>query len=209
MMSTTGKLIVIEGLEGAGKSTAVDTVVDFLKQRQIKTITTREPGGTPIGELLRTLIKNTEYKDVLEDRAELLLFYTARMQLLEQVIKPTLAEGSWVVADRFELSSLAYQGGGRGLDKAWIEQLSQFCLHGFKPDLTLFLDISPELGMQRAQRRGQMDRIEQQSMEFFKRVHQTYLDYVHRDPHSVIIDASRSIPEVQQQIQQAMQQFIE
>lgn len=95
----TGKLIVIEGLEGAGKSTAVNLVVELLSQKKISTITTREPGGTTIGEILRSIIKNPEYNNVLDDRSELLLLYAARIQLIEQVIKPALSQGQWVIAD--------------------------------------------------------------------------------------------------------------
>lgn len=209
MSSLTGKLIVIEGLEGAGKSTAVHTVLDVLSKLNISTMTTREPGGTLVGEILRTIIKNPEYKDVLDDRSELLLLYTARIQLVEEVIKPALKQGCWVVADRFELSSFAYQGGGRGLDHDMIHKLSSFCLNGFKPDLTLYLDITPELGMQRAKIRGQFDRIEQQSIEFFNRVYETYIHHIKADPDSVIINASRSLQEVQHEIQHAMNQFLE
>jgi len=208
-MSLTGKLIVIEGLEGSGKSTAVHTVIELLSSLHIKTVTTREPGGTAIGEIIRSIIKNTEYKDVLDDRGELLLLYTARLQLVEQVIKPALERGYWVIADRFELSSLAYQGGGRGLNIQKIKELSDFCLEGFKPDYTLYLDISPELGMKRVRARGEFDRIEQQSIEFFNRVHQTYINYINNDPSSITIDASLPLPEVQSQIKEAMIQFIE
>ncbi len=208
MSSLTGKLIVIEGLEGAGKTTAVHTVLDLLAKHNITTITTREPGGTAVGETLRSIIKNLDYKDVLDDKSELLLLYTARIQLVEEVIKPALKRGCWVVADRFELSSYAYQGGGRGLDKEMIGHLSSFCLSGFKPDLTLFLDITPELGMQRAKLRGQFDRIEQQEIAFFNRVHEAYLQQINNDPQAVVIDASRTEPEVQLEIQHAMEQFL-
>ena len=209
MASAIGKLIVIEGLEGAGKSTAVETVVDLLAKRHIDVITTREPGGTAIGEQLRAIIKNIDYKDTLDDRSELLLLYTARMQLLKEVIKPALHRGCWVVADRFELSTLAYQGGGRGLDKEMLRHLSSFCLEGFKPDLTLYLDLSPELGMHRAQQRGKFDRIEQQAMNFFHRVHEAYTHYVHSDPNIVTIDASLTVIEVQDAIKKVINQFIE
>lgn len=209
MSLLTGRLIVIEGLEGAGKSTAVTTVIDLLARHNITTITTREPGGTSVGEVLRNLIKSPEYSDVMEDKTELLLLYAARIQLIEQVIKPALLQGQWVIADRFELSTLAYQGGGRGLDLQMIQNLSNFCLQGFKPDLTLYLDISPELGMQRAKQRGAFDRIEQQSIDFFHRVHVTYLKYVNSDPHIVRIDASSPLDEVRFAIQNAVTRFIE
>lgn len=209
MNSLTGKLIVIEGLEGAGKSTAVDTVLNFLAAQQIKTITTREPGGTTIGEQLRTIIKNPEYKESMDDKCELLLLYAARIQLLEEVIKPALNQGCWVVADRFELSTKAYQGGGRGINLDLIEQLSAFCLQGFKPHLTLYLDIHPEIGMQRARSRGAFDRIEQQSIDFFHRVHTTYNKYVAADDKAVVIDATDSMAEVQSAIQTALAKFVE
>lgn len=209
MASLNGKLIVIEGLEGAGKSTAVKTIIDLLANKQIKTITTREPGGTAIGEILRNLIKNAEYCDVLDDRSELLLLYTARIQLLKQVIQPALQQGIWVIADRFELSTMAYQGGGRGLDQDMINHLSSFALQGFKPDLTLYLDISPEEGMQRVKARGAFDRIEQQSIEFFHRVHGRYLQYVKTNSNVVSINARRPLEEVQFSIQNAMNEFIE
>lgn len=209
MSSAIGKLIVIEGLEGAGKSTAVSTVIELLTHLKINTITTREPGGTAIGEVLRNVIKNPEYKEILDDKSELLLLYTARIQLFEQVIKPALQLGTWVVADRFELSTLAYQGGGRGLNEQIIQQLSAFALNGFKPDLILYLDISPEEGMKRVKSRGEFDRIEQQSIDFFHRVHERYLHYVHKNRDAVMIDASRPLPEVQQAIQKALIEFIE
>ncbi|WP_131794717.1 dTMP kinase [Fluoribacter gormanii] len=209
MSFSTGKLIVIEGLEGAGKSTAIKTVIELLEKRHIKTLTTREPGGTVIGEILRDLIKNPEYRDILDDRSELLLLYTARIQLLEEVIKPSLRQGIWVIADRFELSTMAYQGGGRGLDQELINQLSSFALRGFKPDLTLYLDIGPEEGMTRVKSRGEVDRIEQQSIDFFHRVHESYIRHVEMSSNTVTIDARHSLQEVQQAIQNVMNEFIE
>jgi len=174
MANSQGKLIVIEGIEGAGKTSAMNSVLSVLAEHGIKTITTREPGGTAIGEALRSIIINPDYAGILDDRSELLLFYVARVQLLEQVIKPALAQGTWVVADRFELSTQAYQGGGRDLDQAFIKALSQFCLNDFAPDLILYLDIPPEIGIERITNRGKFDRIEQQSIDFFHKVHAAY-----------------------------------
>lgn len=204
-----GKLIVIEGLEGAGKSTAVASIVRLLKESGIETITTREPGGTEIGEQLRTIIKNPQYKNSLDDKSELLLLYTARIQLLEEIIKPALQKGCWVIADRFELSTMAYQGGGRGLNQNMINQLSTFCLNGFKPDLTLYLNISPEQGMARAQLRGHSDRIEQQAIDFFHKVHQTYMTCIKNQPNIVLIDATRPLLNVQEQIRTEIKKFLE
>ncbi|WP_298624336.1 dTMP kinase [uncultured Legionella sp.] len=209
MSLSTGKLIVIEGLEGAGKSTAVSTVIEMLSQHQIATMTTREPGGTAIGEVLRNLIKSPEYSGVLEDKTELLLLYAARIQLIEEVIKPTLRSGTWVIADRFELSTIAYQGGGRGMDLQMIKHLSTYCLGDFKPDLTLYLDISPEQGMQRVKQRGAFDRIEQQAIDFFHRVHGAYMSHVEENPDVVTIDASLPLDDVRFAIQNAVNRFIE
>jgi dTMP kinase len=209
MSSSIGKLIVIEGLEGAGKSTAVTTIIELLSQLGIKTLTTREPGGTAVGEILRAVIKNPDFKDILDDRSELLLLYAARIQLVEEMIKPALQNGYWIIADRFELSTMAYQGGGRGLDQEMINRLSAFCLQGFKPDLTLFLNLSPELGMKRAQLRGAFDRIEQQGIEFFHRTYENYMTHINSNPDIIKIDASLSLAEVQLAIRQAINEFIE
>lgn len=208
-LSTTGKLIVIEGLEGAGKSTAVNLIVDLLAKRGIPSITTREPGGTEIGEILRTILKNPDYKQTLDNRSELLLMYVSRIQLLEQVIKPALKKDIWVIADRFEMSTLAYQGGGRGLDRSMINHLSAFCLQGFKPDLTLYLDICPEIGMQRARSRGEFDRIEQQSIDFFHRIYESYQLLIHEYPNVVKIDANAELKTVKLSIQRAITVFFE
>lgn len=208
MSIKTGKLIVIEGLEGAGKSTALNTVVEFLHQHKINTLTTREPGGTEIGEVLRQVIKNPEYKNNLDNKTELFLLYAARIQLLEEIIKPALKQGTWIIADRFELSTKAYQGGGRELNGEMIENLSAFALNGFKPDLTLYLDISPEEGMKRVKLRGAFDRIEQQSIDFFHRVHTTYKQYVQADADIHLINANLPLQTVQHEIQKVLTEFI-
>lgn len=205
----SGRLIVVEGLEGAGKSTAVKTLIKLLNGYGLNAITTREPGGTAVGELLRSIIKDPKYKETLDDRSELLLLYAARIQLVQEVIKPALALGTWVIADRFELSSLAYQGGGRQLGDDIINTLSAFALNGFKPDLTLFLNLSPELGMKRALQRGAFDRIEQAGIDFFHRVHAAYLTSIAANPDTVIIDASQPLASVQRSIESAVSQFIE
>ncbi len=137
-MIERGKFIVVEGLEGAGKSTALQTIKRYLERFVPELLLTREPGGTRVGEHVRQLLKERVEGEALEPRCELLLFYAARVQLLEQVIRPALSQGTWILADRFELSTFAYQGGGRKLDKHMIQHLSAFCLQGFKPDLILF-----------------------------------------------------------------------
>jgi dTMP kinase len=207
--NATGKLIVIEGIEGAGKSTAVNAIVDLLGKRSIPYITTREPGGTEVGETLRSILKDPANKQTLDNRSELLLMYVSRIQLLEQVIKPALKQGIWVIADRFEMSTYAYQGGGRGLDLNMIKQLSNFCLQGFKPDLTIYLDISPELGIQRAQARGQFDRIEQQSIDFFHRIYDAYQSLLKSNPDVIQIDARPELATVKLSIEKAMSHYLE
>lgn len=208
MIAKQGHFIVVEGLEGAGKSTALLTIKRFLKEFVPELIVTREPGGTHVGEVVRTLVKEVLPSEALDPRAELLLFYAARVQLLQEVIRPALARGAWVLADRFELSTFAYQGGGRGLDSGMLEHLSAFCLDDFKPDLLLFLDITPERGLQRARRRGKIDRIEQESLAFFTKVAQAYQQKLKTMNHAVIIDANQSLPVVQEEICHTLKNYL-
>ena len=201
----TGKFIVIEGLEGAGKTTAINTVARILNQYHICDLQfTREPGGTPIAEALRNLIKNGLDDEPLTDKAELLMLYAARIQLIDNVIKPALNAGKWVIGDRHDLSTQAYQGGGRQLDKVFIATLKEQVLGNFKPDLTLYLDIEPQIGLMRARERGELDRIEQQSLPFFERIRQRYLELANQDETIFTIDASKSINQVTMQIEQIL-----
>lgn len=201
----TGKFIVIEGLEGAGKTTAINTVARILNQYHICDLQfTREPGGTPIAEALRNLIKNGLDDEPLTDKAELLMLYAARIQLIDNVIKPALNAGKWVIGDRHDLSTQAYQGGGRQLDKVFIATLKEQVLGNFKPDLTLYLDIEPQIGLMRARERGELDRIEQQSLPFFERIRQRYLELANQDETIFTIDASKPISQVTMQIEQIL-----
>lgn len=204
------KFIVLEGLEGAGKTSARDTVVAVLKELGINEfVFTREPGGTPLAEKLRQLIKQGEGDEVITDKAELLMLYAARVQLVENVIKPALKQGKWVIGDRHDLSSQAYQGGGRGLDINLLMTLKQAVLGDFTPDLTLYLDVDPEIGLARARSRGELDRIEQQQIDFFQRTRQRYLQLVEADEKSVTIDANLDFPEVNKQLRQAITQWFQ
>ena len=207
-MTSKGHFIVIEGLEGAGKSTALHTIKRLLGDHVPEIITTREPGGTRVGEVARHLIKEPTPDEILDARAELLLLYASRVQLVEQVIKPALARGCWVIGDRFELSTWAYQGGGRKLDREMIGHLSSFCLQNFKPDLTIFLDISPELGLKRALKRGKADRIEQESLNFFQNVYRSYHEQLKKMNNVAIIDASLPLPAVQNTIRQVLNAYL-
>ncbi|HGN1205434.1 TPA: dTMP kinase [Proteus mirabilis] len=203
------KFIVIEGLEGAGKTSAIQTVVDTLKQQGITDLAfTREPGGTPLAEKLRELIKQGIEGETVTDKAELLMLYAARVQLVENVIKPALAQGKWVIGDRHDLSSQAYQGGGRGIDKALMKSLRDTVLADFKPDLTLYLDLDPAVGLARARARGELDRIEKESMDFFYRTRERYQALAKEDASIITIDASQDIDKVQADIRDVLNQWL-
>lgn len=198
-----GRFIVIEGLEGAGKSTVCGLVATALTQAGIsEVLQTREPGGTQLGEQLRLLIQQGLPDEPLQATAELLLLYAARAQLVEQVIKPALARGAWVVGDRHDLSTQAYQGGGRGIAEQVLHSLRDAVLGPFRPDLTLYLDIRPAKGLQRVAQRGSFDRMEQESLLFFQRVRERYLALATDDPQIVIVSAEHSRAQIAQQIQQ-------
>ncbi|MCO6536634.1 MAG: dTMP kinase [Gilliamella sp.] len=201
----TGKFIVVEGLEGAGKTTAIDIVARILNRHNIGDLQfTREPGGTAIAEALRNIIKNGLDNELLTDKAELLMLYAARIQLIDNVIKPALHAGRWVIGDRHDLSTQAYQGGGRQLDKVFMMTLKEQVLGDFKPDLTLYLDIDPQIGLMRARSRGKLDRIEQQSLPFFERTRQSYLELAKKDKTIITVDAGKSIDNVNGQIEQIL-----
>ncbi|QIW15268.1 dTMP kinase [Pasteurellaceae bacterium RH1A] len=202
-----GKFITIEGLEGAGKSNAVRVVSQVLEAHKIDFITTREPGGTPIAEVLRSLWKEGKDGEHTTDKAEVLMMYAARTQLVETVIQPALASGKWVIGDRHDLSSQAYQGGGRGL-QALVEQIGSVILDGFEPDLTLYLDLDPAIGLERAKGRGALDRIEQQHIDFFHRTRARYLALVEANPKAILIDAAQPIGLVSQQIREEVEGWL-
>jgi dTMP kinase len=191
------KFIVIEGLEGAGKSSAINAVLETLKQSGVDAITnTREPGGTALAEKLRTLVKQEHEGEQLQDMTELLLMYAARVQLVENVIKPALAKGTWVVGDRHDMSSQAYQGGGRQIPAETMVALKQTTLGDFKPDLTIYLDIDPRVGLERARGRGELDRIEKMDMSFFDRTRERYLQLAEQDESVVVVNAEQQIDKV-------------
>ncbi len=200
----SARFIVIEGLEGAGKTTAISTVRQWLEARGHSVVQTREPGGTPLAEQIRTLVKSVQSEHVAPE-TELLLMYAARVQLLSQVIRPALSRGDWVLADRHDMSSRAYQGGGRMIDATLIDSIRQAVLGQTKPDFTLYLDIDPVIGLERARVRGELDRIEQEQLAFFQRTRARYLEIANSEPNIAVIDASRTVAEVQQQIVAALE----
>jgi dTMP kinase len=202
------KFIVIEGLEGAGKSSAVRYVTDYLQRHGINKIEcTREPGGTPLAERMRAIVKEV-HDERLTIEAELLLMYASRVQLVETRIKPALADGIWVVGDRHDLSSQAYQGGGRGINANLIGAIKQAVLGNFKPDFTLYLDIDPALGLQRARHRGELDRIELEQLSFFERTRARYLKLAAKDDSIVVIDAALTPDQVKAAIENALNHYL-
>ncbi|MFP1187011.1 dTMP kinase [Klebsiella pneumoniae] len=203
--------IVIEGLEGAGKTTARQLVVETLQSAGIHDMVfTREPGGTILAEKLRSLVLDIQSTgdEVINDKAEVLMFYAARVQLVETVIKPALARGQWVIGDRHDLSTQSYQGGGRGIDRTMLATLRYAVLGDFRPNLTLYLDVTPEVGLQRARARGELDRIEQESMNFFNRTRARYLELAAADPSIRTVDATQPLDAVARDIRATIAQWM-
>ncbi len=207
MSTKQGFWIVVEGIDGAGKTTAIHTVIDQLKLKTLTVQAFREPGGTTFGEAVRNILK-TEGLGILP-LAEVLLFYAARYQLLETQILPALEMGHCVVLDRHELSTFAYQAGGRGLDFATIKTISTLCLQGKKPDLTIYLSVEPKRAYERMLMRGGLDHIEKQDISFFENVANAYetllLDY----PNVLRIDANQPIASVQDELMMKLNQWLE
>ncbi|TXH98734.1 MAG: dTMP kinase [Rheinheimera sp.] len=204
-MMNQGRFVVIEGLEGAGKTTAIETVQQWLREQGHPLVQTREPGGTPLAEQIRTLVKSVQQEKV-SPVTELLLMYAARAQLLDNVIRPALARGDWVLADRHDLSSRAYQGGGRQIPDEVLDPIRQLVLADLRPDLTLYLDIDPVIGLERARARGELDRIEQEQLGFFQRARAKYLAVAASEANIVVIDAAKPLADVQQQLRVALEQ---
>ena len=204
------KFITLEGSEGAGKSTNLQFIADWLQQHSQQVLTTREPGGTEIGEAIRGILLDTRFTEMTAE-TELLLMFAARNQHIQQKIRPALAAGQWVVSDRFTDASYAYQGGARGLSFERIEQLEQWVQQGFQPDLVFVFDLPVEVGMERVRQRGEAtDRFEQEQMAFFERVRQAYLLRAAQHPERYcVLDASQPLAVVQQQIAERLQQLMD
>jgi dTMP kinase len=199
-----GRFITVEGIEGVGKSTNIDYLAALIEARGHQVVKTREPGGTPMAERIRAML--LEHGDEpLPDIAELLLFFAARSLHISNTIGPALAEGRWVVCDRFTDASRAYQGYGRGLPSERIELLAEWIQDGLQPELTVLLDAPEEIGMGRAERRSEADRLESEEASFYQRVRRGYLELAARNRERfVVIDASQELPAVQQQIDAAL-----
>jgi len=183
------KFITFEGVDGAGKSTHLAWFAETLRQRGLEVLVTREPGGTPLGERLREILLNQP----MHAETEALLMFAARLEHIEQVIKPALLRGTWVVSDRFSDASFAYQGGGRGVPLAKLEQLESWVHADLQPDLTLLFDIQVEVARQRLSNNASLDRFEQEQGSFFEKVRQAYLDRCKKSPQRfATIDASQT-----------------
>ena len=202
-----GLFITLEGGEGAGKSTSLAFVREFLEQAGRRVVVTREPGGTPLGEKIRELLLHG--RENMDVDTELLLMFAARAEHLVRVIRPALAEGACVVCDRFTDATYAYQGGGRGVPEARIRILEDWVQQGLRPNLTLLLDIPAGQGLGRAGLRSAPDRFEREKIDFFERVRNHYLAAAAREPQRIrVIDAACDIPQVQAQLRNALGEIL-
>ena len=197
---TRGAFISLEGVEGVGKSTNVAFTADAVRRAGYEVVTTREPGGTPLGERVREWILNGDH-GTLSPEVEVLLMFAARARHLDAVIRPALAAGRWVVCDRFTDASIAYQGGGRGASRTLLDALQKEIQNGLEPDLTLLLDAPLEVGASRIGDRTP-DHFEREQRPFFERVRAAYLALAAQFPERIkVIDAAMPLPQVQRQIE--------
>ncbi|MGL4230776.1 MAG: dTMP kinase [Casimicrobium sp.] len=187
-----GKFITFEGIDGAGKSSHIDAVRDNLVARGIEVVCTREPGGTPLGESIRSLFLN----HAMTPQTEALLVFAARNEHLRQVVWPTLARGAWVLCDRFTDATFAYQGGGRQLGNDYVASIANIVHPGFSPALTLLFDLPPDAAQDRIAGRDALDRIESEAKDFHDRVRQTYLDRAKNEAHRIAVFDSRQAKEI-------------
>lgn len=188
-MIELAKFITFEGVDGAGKSTHLNWFAETLRQRGLEVLVTREPGGTPLGERLREILLNQP----MHAETEALLMFAARLEHIEQVIRPALRRGTWVVSDRFSDASFAYQGGGRGVALSKLEQLERWVHEDLQPDLTLLFDIPIEVARQRLSNNASLDRFEQEQGGFFEKVRQAYLERCRKHPQRfALIDAAKT-----------------
>ena len=209
--SSRGYFITIEGQDGAGKSSNIEAILNVLKEHDIDFVTTREPGGTELGEVLRGLLlgSNSAYKGSISDMSELLLVFAARAQHLEQVIVPALEQGTWVVCDRFTDATFAYQGGGRDMGSETIERLQELVQGPIKPDMTVLLDVPVQVGEDRAGARSTPDRFELENITFKLKVRDAYLKLPNSEPNRVkLVNANNNLETVQNDVAQLTHQFI-
>lgn len=196
-----GKFLTFEGIDGAGKSTHLAWADGFLRGQGARTVVTREPGGTVVGEQLRRILLGGDLR--IDAETEALMMFTARRQHLEDVIRPALQRGDWILCDRFTDASFAYQGGGRGVAKDKLEALERWVHPDLQPDLTLLFDVSAELGQSRVAGTKSPDRFEREGAEFFSKVRNAYLARLQEWPARMIrIDGSKPIADIQREMEQ-------
>lgn len=201
------KFITVEGTEGVGKTTNINFIKSWLRQNEVKFVATREPGGTPLAEEIRDLLLKPR-DELVVSSAELLLMFAGRAQHLNKVILPALQADTWVLCDRFTDATYAYQGFGRQMSSELIVQLENIVQGDIRPDLTLLLDIPVEIGLKRANDRGDPDRFEQEQQDFFNRVRAGYLSLANENSDRyVVIDASQELQSVQTDIASALDTF--
>jgi dTMP kinase len=199
-----GLFITFEGIDGAGKSTHVTWTAEFLRQRGLTLTLTREPGGTALGEKLRDLLLSPD--GLIDGETEALLMFAARRQHLAQVIRPALAQGHCVLCDRFTDASFAYQGGGRGVEKAKLDALEAWVHPDLQPDLTFLFDVSAQIGRERVARIKSPDRFEREDAEFFVRVRDAYLERMKESPRRFVrVDGARTIADIQKELGQKLE----
>ena len=207
MPGSRGKFITVEGIEGVGKSTNIEFLSTLIEARGYEVVRTREPGGTPMAERIRAMLL-AHGDEALPDTAELLLFFAARSLNINNRILPALAAGQWVICDRFTDASRAYQGAGRGLDRQRIDTLANWVQDGLQPEITLLLDAPANVGMGRAERRGEADRLESEQQSFYERVRDAYLALAEAEPERFsVIDASADLERVQHDIASAVERL--
>lgn len=204
-----GKFISLEGIEGAGKSTQMAFIADYLQSKKIDVVLTREPGGTELGEQVRDLLL-TPRDEKMTDDAELLLMFAARVQHLQQKIMPALNNGQWVLSDRFVDATFAYQGGGRGIDTGRIQSLAEWSLQGVSTDLTFLFDLPVAVGQERVTSRGNAkDRFELEKHSFFDKVRDAYLQAANAEPARIkVIDAAQPVEHIQAQLKAHIDQLL-
>jgi dTMP kinase len=207
MNTRPGKFITVEGVEGVGKSTNINLMAKLIRDAGHEVLLTREPGGTRLGERVRQILLD-KAEDTMSPMTELMLMFAARAQHVEELIKPALADGQWVVCDRFTDSSYAYQGGGRGLGDETVAMLETLALGDFRPDLTLILDLDVATGLSRATADAEADRFESEERAFFEKVRTAFLDRVATSDRYRLIDASGNLEEVQAQITSLMTEVL-
>jgi len=199
-MSARGLFVTVEGGEGVGKSTNLVFLKNYLSNNGIEVVITREPGGTHLGEEIRELLLQVRREQV-NAMAELLLIFAARAQHIRELIEPALAAGKWVLCDRFTDATYAYQCGGRGVELKTVRRLEELVQGNLRPDYTVLLDVAVEIGMDRARGRGDLDRFEQETLDFFERVRSSYLEQAKNSSDRYrLIDAGRSLDEVQREL---------